>query len=83
MVGFKEFFAGFKEGQKNFGESIAVIINSIVLSIVYFIGIGLTSVIMKLLGNTFLELEVNKNSKTYWEELNLNKKPIEEYYRQL
>ena len=31
----KEFFIGFKEGQKKFAENIAVIINSILLSLVY------------------------------------------------
>lgn len=81
-MGSKEFFVGFKEGQKKFGESIAIIVNSIVLSIVYFLGIGLTSIIMKFFGSNFLELNINKNSKTYWEALNLNKRPIEEYYRQ-
>ena len=40
----KEFFKGLKKGQKKFGENIAGIVNSILLTFVYFIGIGLTSI---------------------------------------
>lgn len=80
MTKIKGFIDGFKEGQKNFGESIAVIINSVLLSIVYFVGVGLTSIIAKLLGRNFLGLEFKEG--TYWEDLNLGKKERKEYYRQ-
>jgi len=76
----KEFFEGFKEGTKLFGENISVIINFILLSLVYFVGVGLTSVFAKIAGKEFLES--NKKTNTYWEELNLTKKPVGEYYRQ-
>lgn len=78
----KEFFKGFKIGQKKFGEDIAIIINSILLSFVYLIGVGLTSIFAKIFGKHFLDLKVDENKKTYWSELNLGKKPLEEYYRQ-
>lgn len=77
-----KFFSGFKEGQKQFGETIAIIINSILLSLVYFIGIGLTSIISKILRKNFLDMGINKTGSTYWQKLNLSKKPKEEYYRQ-
>jgi len=78
----KDFFKGFKEGQKLFGETISIIFNSIALAIVYFIGIGLTSIFARLFGKRFLEKTINRNTTTYWQELNLSKKPIEDYYRQ-
>ena len=77
-----DFWKGIKKGQKEFGECIAVIINTILLSIVYFIGVGLTSIFAKLFGKHFLDLQVNGGKHTCWFELNLNKKPIQEYYRQ-
>ena len=39
---FNEFIRGFKEGQKSFGETIGIIINSILLSFVYLFGVGIT-----------------------------------------
>ncbi len=77
-----KFFQGFKEGQRHFGESITVLINSILLSLAYFLGIGITSIIAKISKKHFLQLKPDKKTATYWEDLNLSKKPMEEYYRQ-
>lgn len=79
---FEEFFNGLKNGQKLFGEDITQIINFILLTIVYFIGVGLTSIVAKLVGKSFLELEIDKTKESYWEELNLSKTELNEYYRQ-
>lgn len=76
----KLFLKGFKKGMKGFGENITVIINSILLSFVYFIGVGPTSIIAKLFGKHFLDLKYSKDS--YWSDLNLKKKKLEDYYRQ-
>jgi hypothetical protein len=78
----KEFFKGIKKGQKEFGEDIAQVINFILLTIVYFIGVGLTSIFAKIVGKSFLDLNIDKNVESYWEELNLEKDDIREYYRQ-
>ena len=78
----KSFLINFKEGQKLFGETISGIVNLIVLSIVYFLGVGITSIIAKVVGKRFLEKRLDKNAATYWQDLNLNKKPLEDYYRQ-
>ena len=78
----KDFFKGFKEGMKVFGYNISVIINSILLSFVYLIGVGITSVFARLVGKSFLDVKISKGKKSYWSDLNLKKKPIEEYYRQ-
>ena len=78
----KEFFNGLKKGQKNFGEDIQSLVNFFFLTFVYFVGAGLTSIFAKLFRKHFLELNFDKKAKTYWSELNLTKKPLEEYYRQ-
>ena len=74
--------SGIKKGQKEFGEDIGTLVNSILLSVVYLLGVGLTSIIAKVVRKRFLNLRLDKSAKTYWEDLNLNKRPIEEYYRQ-
>jgi len=77
----KQFFSGFKKGMNDFGTNISTIINSVLLSLVYISGAGFTSLIAKLFGKHFLDMKASKR-KTYWSDLNLKKKPIEEYYRQ-
>ena len=76
------FIEGLKKGQKKFGNDIAVIVNSILLTITYFIGVGLTSVASKIVNKKFLDKKIEAGRKTYWEPLNLATKPTKEYYRQ-
>lgn len=78
----KQFFNGFRKGSKNFSYNITVIVNSILLFFVYLIGVGFTSLFAKLFGKHFLDMKLSKKRETYWSDLNLKKKPIEEYYRQ-
>lgn len=81
MKRIKQFFTGFKEGLKDFSGNISIIVNTILLSLVYFIGVGLTSVIAKIFKKRFLQLKESKR-ESYWKNLNLKKKKMEEYYRQ-
>ena len=74
-------FKEFKKGQKKFGEDIAIIINSILLSFVYFVGVGLTSIFAKVFRKNFLELKPDKKIKSYWVDLKL-KNNLEDYYKQ-
>ncbi|MFC1682226.1 hypothetical protein ACFL0X_01245 [Nanoarchaeota archaeon] len=78
----KEFVIGFGKGTKLFGETIATVINCILLTIVYILGIGLTSIFAKIVGKRFLDLKKNEKVNTYWIDLDTNKKTINEYYRQ-
>jgi len=77
----KNFFKGFLKGQKLFGETISTIINSILLTIVYVFGVGISSLFGKISKKDFLDLNPS-SKKTYWSELNLTKQSIEKYYRQ-
>ena len=74
------FIKGFKNGMQNFGKSIVTIINTILLLLVYILGVGLTALFAKITGKKFLETELKKGS--YWTSLNLKKKKTEDYYRQ-
>jgi hypothetical protein len=77
----KEFFKGFKEGIESFVGNIKIIVNTVLLSIVYIIGIGLTSIFAKILGKHFLDMKLSTKQETYWSELGLKKKPADEYYK--
>lgn len=80
MEKIKLFFKGFAKGFKDFGNSITNIINFVLLFIVYFVGVGITSLVATIAGKHFLETKKKKD--TYWVKLDLGKKKFEEYYRQ-
>ena len=77
----RQVFHRFREAIGYFGRGIAFLVNSLLLALVYFIGVGITSLIAKAFGKRFLEMKSSKKD-SYWSELNLKKKPIESYYRQ-
>ena len=61
-----KFFKGFKDGFKEFGETITSIVNFFLLLIVYIIGVGITSLIAKATKQKLLELNFKDGRKTYW-----------------
>lgn len=77
----RKILRGLKEGMQEFGESIGTLINSVLLLVVYFIGVGVTAIAAKIAGKRFMQLKT-ENSETYWQDLGLKKRPLEEYYRQ-
>lgn len=76
------FLKGLKEGNEEFTKNITIIVNSILLSIAYFIGVGFTFLLAKLFNKRFLEMKIEKDKKTYWKEFDLSIKPLKEYYKQ-
>lgn len=76
-----KFFNGLKKGAEYFGGNIGLLVNSVLLSIAYAIGVGLTHIAAKLVGKHFLDTELSK-AGTYWVDLNLKKKETKDYYRQ-
>ena len=82
MNNFRQFFKGFNKGIKIFGSNITVIINTILLFIVYLIGVGFTSRAAKLFRKNFLDTKLSKEKDSYWSDLNLKKQSIDKYYRQ-
>lgn len=77
----KDFFKGFKEGFKEFGHNINMLVNAVLLTLVYVIGVGSTSVFARLVGKRFLMTET-ADEESYWEDLDPEKKPMDEHYRQ-
>ncbi len=62
----KELFNGFLDGFRKFGHCVAYVVNFVLLTIVYVLGVGLTSIGMKAAGKRFLELKLDKSAKSYW-----------------
>jgi hypothetical protein len=77
----KQFFKGFCRGFKGFSQNIALIVNTVLLTLVYVIGVGVTSMIAKIFKKQFLEIKLSKKN-SYWSDLGLKKKSMQEYYRQ-
>lgn len=82
MNNFKNFFSGIKTGFKNFSVLVSDIINLVLLVMVYFFGVGLTSIVAKVFRRHFLDLKKPTNKSSYWLDLNLGKESKDNYYRQ-
>ena len=67
---------------KIYSEFVQKIVNSILLTIVYIFGVGITSLTAKIVKKKFLDIDLNENSKTYWQDSKLIKKDKGEYYKQ-
>ncbi|MFA5889085.1 MAG: hypothetical protein WCW47_02290 [Candidatus Paceibacterota bacterium] len=76
------FFIGFKNGMNAFGQHVGRVVNTTLLFFVYILAVGPTFFIAKLTQKHFLKLSLDKDTETYWENLNLSKKSIEKYYKQ-
>lgn len=65
---------------EHIGKIMSNIVNFILLSLTYFISIGIVSIIMKLSGKRFLDVK-KQNKTSNWHEHKLTKQPLEKYYR--
>jgi len=74
------FVKGLKTGFRTFGFKVTNVINFVLLFLVYFIGVGITSLAAKIAKKKFLNLKPEGN--TYWKEHNLGKQDLKDYYRQ-
>jgi hypothetical protein len=82
MVAMRHFFAGVRQGMKAFGETVATIVNSLLLSIVYFIGVGITWLFLRLGKKELMDLRLDAKAKTYWKELDIKTRKRDLHYRQ-
>ncbi len=64
-----------------FGGFMQKVVNTILFTVVYFIGIGLTSLFMKLFGKKFLELSPTKEQDSYYKECTATKRSKEDFFR--
>lgn len=80
MNSLKFFFKGIRLGMDLFGVFITTLVNTLLLFLVYIIGVTMVALPAKIMKKKFLDTE--KRDKSYWEELHLTKKSKEDYYRQ-
>jgi hypothetical protein len=78
----KEFLIGMKDGSSDFGFGVSKVVNFILLSFVYVFGVGLTSLVARLKGKHFLDMEIDKGAKTYFVNETIKTKDRDEYFRQ-
>ena len=76
----KKIWEGIKRVLEPFSKVMSSIINFILLSVAYFIGIGVVSMIAKIFGKHFLDIKT-RNRKSNWQAHKLEKEPLEKYYR--
>ena len=77
----KTFAKGFVAGFKSFGLTFSNGVNYVLLSAVYFFGVGFTSLTAKLLRKNFLDMSPAKR-KSQWVDRKENTESLEDYYRQ-
>ncbi|NQU98271.1 hypothetical protein HQ533_02290 [Candidatus Woesearchaeota archaeon] len=76
----REVFPKIKKLLMKLSEFITSIVNFILLIPIFIIGIGLTSLFLKLFGKHFLDLK-SKTKNSYWVDKNLSTQKLEKYYR--
>ncbi len=81
MRGLGGFLRGLKDGMKHFGKNINLLINSVLLFIVYVVGVGLTKIVAVCVGKRFLETRISEKKTTYWIRMKEGKE-FDEHLRQ-
>ncbi|MDP3698747.1 MAG: hypothetical protein Q8R47_04105 [Nanoarchaeota archaeon] len=82
MTAAKLFLKSVGKGMKGFGEKITAFVNTMLLLLVYLVGVGLTSFVARIFGKHFLERKTSKKVNSYWSDLNIKKQEREKYYKQ-
>ena len=78
----RQFATGYIEGFKAFGQKISSAVNIVLLAIAYFIGIGITFLVSRAGRKRYLDLRTDTRKPSYWSTHRLERRPIDEYYRQ-
>ncbi len=75
----KTFIKQLWQGFKVISKFISNIVNFILLSLVYFIGVGLVFIFAKIFKKKFLNLKIEKD--TYWIDKKIEKQDLKDYSR--
>ena len=70
---------------KKWGKLINLVVNTILLSLVYILGVGITSLIAKLFRKKFLDVELNiieEGKESYWQTIQYTDETLKDHYRQ-
>lgn len=69
-------------GMASFGLNFGAIVNLLILTAVYFLGVGVPSLIAKGLKKHFLETGTRPKRKTYWVKFNQAANGLSDFFRQ-
>lgn len=75
------FLYNFRSGMEAFGRRVNIVVVSIALMIVYFVGVGVIHFLGRLFGKRFLFLRPSMKVSSYWMDIVKND-DIKKYYRQ-
>lgn len=75
----KDFATGAREGARAFADLVADSINLLLLFLVYFVGVGLVSIVAKLTGKHFLDFGKG-GRETYWTRI-IKQPQKDDFYR--
>lgn len=75
-------FSFFKKTAEKIGLTMAFVVNSLLLLVVYTIGVGLTSVVAKIVGKRFLEIRPSSEMSSYWNDVVPRKKSFGDHFKQ-
>ena len=78
----KRFLKSLRDSFVFVGQLVATIVNTALLLVVYALGVGLTAIVAKCVGKSFLALKIDRESATYWRDIPQKKEAIDQYYRQ-
>lgn len=76
----KELLVGMKAGMLFFGERTSALVNAVLLTLVYVLGVGSMNLLARIVGKKFLELDLGGTS--YWVEKHEVPEKLRRYYRQ-
>ncbi len=76
----KKIWGSIKAALEPISKVMDGIVNFALLSIAYFIGIGIVSLAAKIFGKHFLDIKKH-NKKSNWQAHKIEKEPLEKYYR--
>lgn len=65
-----------------FGERTSTVVNTVLLMAVYCLGVGITSILARLMKKKFLDLRIDTNRTSYWVEIQEAPEKLSRYYRQ-
>ena len=75
----KFIFQRIKRIFKKIHSIVNLIINFVLLSLVYFLGVGFTFLLSRILGKRFFDMGIDKKIGTYWSDI---EEETDNYYRQ-
>lgn len=78
----KMLWEGMREGMMYFGERTSAVVNTALLTAVYCFGVGIMSILARVMGKKFLDLRTHVSRVSYWVEIHEVPEKIGRYYRQ-